>query len=360
VRGRYGMKTIFWEDMEYICQCGFIPWEKLAGRTVLITGSTGLVGFHVAGALLHASKQRGLGIRMLALARDRGRAEHLYREFLPSGELQFLVGTVEHLPPIGGQADYIVHGAAVTASRQMLEHPAETLWTTVQGTREMLELARAHKAFGLAFLSSMEAYGHQTAETPLSEEAEACLSPANPRDSYPIGKAMAESLCLAYAKEYGVRTCCLRLSQVLGYVERDPGPGGGNIIRQIQEAVREGRDIRLLTKGGSRRTHIYIRDAVSAILAALLDDRARGIYNVADEASYASVHELCEMAANGPGQGRIRVITEGRDLPQYPRENFLNLSSGKIRELGWKPSVSMGEALQRMLDAAAGWNEETR
>ena len=352
------MKTIFWEDMEHICRCGFIPWERLAGRTVLVTGSTGLVGFHVTGALLYADKRHGLGLRVLALARDRGRAEHLYREFLPSGELQFLVGTVEHLPSIGGSVDYIVHGAAVTASREMLEHPAGTLWTTVQGTREVLELARAHKTLGLTFLSSMEVYGHRTDEAPLSETAEARLSPANPRDSYPIGKAMAESLCLAYAKEYGVRTCCLRLSQVLGYVERDPGPDEGNIVRQILESVREGRDIRLLTKGGSRRTHVYIRDAVSAILAALLNERAQGICNVADETAYASVHGLCEMAANGPGQGRIRVITEGRDLPQYPRESFLNLSSGKLRGLGWKPSVSMGEALMRMAGTFMNQTEE--
>ena len=49
------------EDLEYICGVGFVPWEKLRGKTILITGATGLIGFTVTEALLYANEKRNLG-----------------------------------------------------------------------------------------------------------------------------------------------------------------------------------------------------------------------------------------------------------------------------------------------------------
>ncbi|MBQ7479253.1 MAG: NAD-dependent epimerase/dehydratase family protein, partial [Selenomonadaceae bacterium] len=333
-----------------------IPWEKLAGKTVLVTGGTGLIGFHLICALLHGDRMRNLGSHVIALVRDKEKASRMYRDFLTNPALKFLVGTVESLGDIGDQVDYIVHGAGITSSRTMVEKPVETIWTTVQGTRNLLEIAKAKKALGMVFLSSMEVYGRQRTEEPIGEERESILSPGNPRDCYPISKALAESLCLAYAGEYGVPATCLRLSQVLGYREEDSGEK--KILRQMIEDIRNGRDIRLLTTGGSKRPYLSIKDTVTAILVVLLQGGS-GIYNAADEESYCSVRELCEMAVQELAQGKLRVIVEGEELPRYPKENFLNLSSAKLRELGWKPSVGLREALRRAVASCEVAAKET-
>lgn len=335
-------------ELDAILHAGCIPWEKLAGKTVLVTGGTGLIGFHLICALLHGNKRRNPGGCVIALVRDKDKAKGMYRDVLPDPALRFLVGTVEDLPCIEGQVDYIVHGAGITSSRTMVEKPVETIWTTVQGTRNLLELAKAKKTLGMVFLSSMEVYGRQRAEDPIGEERESILSPGNPRDCYPISKALAESLCLAYAGEYGVPASCIRLSQVLGY--REEASGEKRILHQIVEDIRNGRDIRLLTTGGSKRTYLSMRDTVTAILAVLLRGGA-GIYNAADEDSYCSVRELCELAAHELAQDKVRVIVEGKEQPQFPKENFLNLSSAKLRGMGWHPSVGLREALGQMMAA---------
>ena len=334
------------EDLDYLLHTQWIPWEELEGKTILVTGSTGLIGFHLVRALLHASREKGLGVRVIAQARDKEKGEWMYRDLLPHSGLEFFWGNVETLPQVDGPVDYIVHGAGVTASREMVERPVETIWTTVQGMRNLLELAREKKTLGVVFLSSMEVYGRQTSGEVIGEDCDAHLDPGNLRDCYPVSKALAESLCVSYAREYGIRTSCLRLSQVLGCLERRGNTGEKKIIQQIFDDIRNGRDIRLLTKGGSKRTYVYIRDAISAILVALL--KGEGFFNVSDEESYCSVRELCEMAVHELAEDRIRVVVEGKELPQYPKENFLNLTSKRLRSLGWQPSVGLREALWRI------------
>lgn len=334
------------EDLEYVLRAPFIPWGELAKKTVLVTGSTGLIGSHLIRALLFANKEKGLGLRVVASARDREKAGWLYRDVPGDAGLQFLFGRVEDFSQMDGDVDYIVHGAGITASREMVEHPVETVWTTVQGTRNMLELAKVKNTLGTVFLSSMEVYGRQISGEVMEEDRGTCLSPENLRDCYPISKSLAESLCIAYGREYGIRTAALRLSQVLGNMEQRDGREEKKIVQQMLDDIRAGRDIRLLTKGGSKRTYVYIRDAVSAILLVLL--RGEGLYNVSDETSYSSVRELCEMAIRELAGNRVRVVVEGKDLPQYPKENFLNLSSKRLRGLGWCPSVGLAEALRRI------------
>lgn len=342
------------EEMDAILHADCIPWDKLSGRSVLVTGSTGLVGFHLTCAMLYANEKRGLGMHVIALVRDKEKAGRLYRDFLPNPSLKFLFKPVEALWDVDGSVDYIVHGAGITSSRLMVEQPVETIWTTVQGTRNLLELARKKKSLGVAFLSSMEVYGRQRTENPIGEDREVILSPGNIRDCYPIGKALAESLCLAYAKEYGVPASCLRLSQILGYIEGNDSEK--KFYRQLIEDIRDGRDIHLLTAGGSKRTYLFIRDAVTAILTALLHGES-GIYNVADEESYCSIRELCELAVQELASGKLQVVAEGKNPPQYPQENFLNLSSKKLRDLGWKPSVGLKDALRKVMEEAASRGE---
>ena len=56
-------------------------------------------------------------------------------------------------------ADYLIHGASVTASRMMVEQPVETIMTAIQGTRNMLQFAERCKMESMVYLSSLEVYG---------------------------------------------------------------------------------------------------------------------------------------------------------------------------------------------------------
>lgn len=91
----------------------------------------------------------------------------------------------------------------------------------------------------------------------------------NLRDSYPIGKCTSENLCQAYSHERGISVDVLRLSQAIGTTCPVRKSHDTRIVMEIARDILSGSDIVLKTKGESRRTYIYVVDAVTAILKVL-------------------------------------------------------------------------------------------
>ena len=109
---------MFRGDLEVLCACGYLPWDELDGKTVLVTGGTGLIGYTIASALAFRAMTCREKIRVLILARDVIKAREQYVSQLNDGcDLSFVAGSVEAFPPIIEKIDYIVHGASPTTSR---------------------------------------------------------------------------------------------------------------------------------------------------------------------------------------------------------------------------------------------------
>ena len=152
---------IFQEDLHAILQNPAVPWKYLRNKTVFITGATGLIGYTLTCALLQYYLTSAGNVRVIALVRDRKKAEEKFADWLPEAQeaLTFVEGTVEEPPEIPCMLDYIVHCACPTGSSYFVEHPVETVETIYRGTKQILELARKKGTSGVIFLSSMEVYG---------------------------------------------------------------------------------------------------------------------------------------------------------------------------------------------------------
>lgn len=305
--------------------------------TTLVTGSTGLVGSAVVRALA------AHGERVLATARNAGKAERLFAG-LPGVEIA--AWDVLRPAEIPGDVDYIVHAAAETASRSMVERPVETMSVTVDGTRHALELAREKRAKGMVFLSSMEVYGAPQEDVLLTESAIGPLDPLAPRSSYPLAKRMAEGLCAAFAREHGVPVRIARLAQVIGETVSEDDH---RVIAQFARAVRAGEDLVLRTDGSSARCYCAVADAVRAILLLLERGVSGTAYNVADASSYCSIRELAERlcAAHPPS----KVVIDPIPGMGYAPACKLRLSTLRLEALGWTAQVGLDEAFGRLLSS---------
>lgn len=339
---------IFQHDLNDIVSDKNIPWEQLSGKTVLVTGGTGLIGYTMISALVNYAMTADQPPRILALVRDKAKAERKFAAHLGDcpGCLDFIVGEVQGDFVVNEPVDYIIHGASPTSSLYFVQHPVETIRTAITGTMNLLELAREKQVSGMIYLSSMEVYGFPEKGTKVMEEHIGALSPLKVRNSYPLGKQQCECLCCAYAEEYGVPAKIIRLTQTFG-----PGVGyqDGRVFAEFARCVLEHRDIVLKTKGETEREYLYTADAVRAILTVLLKGVPGQAYNAANEATYCSIAQMAQTVAD---MGGIEVRYELQDAEKlgYAPTLYMDLDTTRLRGLGWQAHTDLKDMYRRMMD----------
>jgi len=189
------------EDMEEVASSRQIDWERFRGKTIAVTGATGLLGKLLVFALLKADDRYGLNLSIQAFVRSREKAEHLF-DGIENARLTFVVQDITEIPDDSLHADYLIHTAANTVSKLMVEQPVETILTAVEGTKVMLEYAARCHMESAVYLSSMEVYGITPDNAgELREKDLGFIDPTEVRSSYSEGKRMCECLCSAYASE---------------------------------------------------------------------------------------------------------------------------------------------------------------
>ena len=339
---------VFREDMERICDAEYIPWLELSGKTVLITGATGLIGYYLASALNYRNIKAKDSIRILCMVRNQSKAEDIYREQieLSQGKLSIIVGTLKDMPAIQEDVDYIVHAAGPTESKYFVQHPVETASDIIGGMFSILEMAKEKKSAGIVFLSSMEVYGPVPVREKVDEYHVSYLDTMQPRNSYPCSKRLCENLCAGYWAEHGVPANSIRLTQTFG-----PGiqPGDQRVFAQFLEAALQGRDIVLLTEGKTSRSYLYLSDAVTAILTVLLKGERGKAYNAAAEGTYCSIREMADFVANRLSKTEIevKVMSDDKEAKKYISETHMDLATAQLRSLGWYPVVDQWETMLR-------------
>lgn len=338
------------EDRERIAGSD-LPFEEYKGRTFLITGATGLVGSLLVKNLLYCNQRHGLSLKVLAVARNREKAEEIFAEYAEDQSLSFLICDLEKEEirteePI----DYIIHTAAVTQSKMMVTKPVETIRLSVNSTDGLLRLAAEKQVKCFLYISSMEVYGVVEHGGKTDEKALGYVDISAVRSCYPESKRMCECLCTAYAKEYGVNTRIARLAQTFG---AGILKGENRVFAQFARSVLRGENIVLHTSGKSEGNYVYTSDAVRALLLLLVKGDPAGAYNISNEESHTTIAGMAELAAKEVSGGRVQVVY---DIPEdvsaygYAADTHLFLDAGKMRALGWQPEVGLLEAFERMME----------
>ena len=323
-------------------------------ESVLVTGATGLIG----AALV--KKFAAEGRRVYAAARN---VENARTRFggMPNVEIVEWDVTKPGGPrsaatdgraALVAASDWLVHAAAETATKNFVERPVETIASILDGTRNVLEFARAAQVKSMVYVSSMEVYGTPSAD-PVTEADIGYLDPVRLRSNYPEAKRMAENLCVAYASEHGVPVKIARLAQTFGEGVR---PEDNRVYAQFARAILSGRDIVLKTDGSASRCYCAVSDVVEAIAVLLARGANATPYTVANEATFCSVREMAErlIAAHPESGSRLVFDISEEAARSYPPSSRLKLDSSRLRALGWEPQVGLMEMFGRMMEGMRG------
>lgn len=327
------------EDIQNFVQ-SFALADELMNSSFLITGATGLIGSSLIRCLLALDK----GIRIIAPVRNRVKAESLFDGI--DGQVEWIecdLVSYEY-DQIRG-VDYIIHCASPTNGKFVTEHPAETYELAVESTRNLLQYSRNQTIKSLVYVSSLEAYGENSDDRIVDENMQFYVDALSPRSAYPLGKRAAECLCSFYAMEYAVPAKSVRLTQTFGSgVSKEDN----RVYAQFARSVVSGSDVVLHTKGESAKPYCYVTDAISALLYVLLRGGDGEVFNVANESSYISIKDLAVFLRDAFNP-QIDVRVELNDNMGYAPVTKLNLSTEKLRALGWLPRYDLKQMFERLI-----------
>lgn len=335
------MNEILKDDLKYIKEYD-LPYELLKGKTVLVTGATGLIGVSLVRSLLYMGD-----IKVLAFVRNENKAKSIYEQ---NSNLEIVIGDIINPIDIIETVDYIFHCASVTTSKIMVEQPVETLMTSIEGTKHILNLAKEKRCKSVVYVSSMEVYGaFDNLDHEVTEDDLGYIDPLKVRSNYPEAKRLCENMCIAYLQEYGIPVKIARLAQTFGagILQNE-----NRVFAQFARSVINNENIILHTKGLSEGNYCYTRDCMTGLLTILLKGKDGEAYNVSNPNSHTTIVDMAKMVAHKIAKGNIEVLF---DIPKtntfgYAADTKMKLNSNKLQQLGWKPEIGLEEAYKRMIE----------
>ncbi len=237
----------------------------------------------------------------------------------------------------GGELQCIVHLAARAGVGPSLEQPLLYAETNIEGTLNLLELARAFGIKQFVFGSSSSVYG-TNAKVPFSED-DPIRQPISP---YAATKAASELLCHTYSHLYNMRCVCLRFFTVYGPRQRPD-----LAIHKFARLISEGAPIPVFGDGTTRRDYTFIDDIIAGVRAAI--DYTSSDYEVVNlgESRTVELGELISLLEKELGaEAQIdRQPLQPGDVPQ----TYADITKAR-RLLGYNPQTEIEEGLQRFVE----------
>lgn len=325
--------SIFEEDIKNIIN--YFDMSVFDGKTILVTGATGLIGKLCVKSLLNS----GYNTQVIALVRDEEKAKNI---FVESKRLTYLVQDINQRINTTRRVDYIIHAASTTSSKDFVEKPVETIYTAINGSRNVLEFAKNKRLEGMVYLSSLEIYGVNEKEN-IKERDYGYIDILNPRSSYSESKKMVETMCISYGTEYGVPVKIARLAQTFG---AGVSISDNRVFAQFAKAIINKENIILHTKGETKRNYCYTTDAVRGIFTILTKGENNNAYNVANENSYCSISEMAYLLENEYTKVEYKIDEVNRG---YNPTVKIALNTEKLNALGWEAKVNLKEMFDRLI-----------
>lgn len=341
----WNVSAVAQEDLNIALTDRSIPWERLDGKTVVISGATGLIGRTLVNLLLCYAQTVSRPPQVVALVRNPEKARRFWDE--ATENLRLVSWTADQPLSYRDNVDYILHCASQTSSKGFIQQPVDTIRTALSGTENLLQFAAQKKVSGFVYLSSMEVYGTPQTDQKITEEYVGGADPLKVRNCYPLAKQMCESLCVSYASQYGVPAMIARLTQTFG-----PGvqSDDNRVFAEFARCAMEKRDIILHTTGQTKRSYVYTADAARALFAILLQGQPAQAYNIANPQTYCTIYEMAQLVAAQLGDGiAVRCeLTDAEKLGYAPQLN-MNLDVSRLENLGWKPYYGLSQMFCRMI-----------
>ncbi len=239
--------------------------------------------------------------------------------------------------------DVIVHLAARAGVRPSLSEPKLYAETNINGTLNLLELAREHGVNQFVFGSSSSVYGINS-KVPFAE-SDRIHQPISP---YAATKAAGELICHTYSHLYDIRCICLRFFTVYGARQRPD-----LAIHKFSQLISEGKPIPVFGNGTMRRDYTYIDDIIQGVRAAIEYEGSNfEVFNLG-ESETTELSRLIELLEENLG---VKAIIDRQPMqPGDVPATYADIT--KSRELlRYDPTTKITEGITKFVE----WFRQSR
>ena len=244
--------------------------------------------------------------------------------------------------------DAVLHLAAESHVDRSIDGPGAFIETNVTGTYNLLQAARAYweaegrpETFRFHHVSTDEVFGSLGPAGFFTEE-----TPYAPNSPYSASKAASDHLVRAWGETYGLPVLLTNCSNNYGPYHFPEKLVPVAILRALA-----GAPIPVYGRGENVRDWLYVEDHADALLTVLAKGRVGRSYNVGGENEATNldlVRRICAILdrLRPEGAPHADLITFVADRPGHDLRYAIDPS--RIRsELGWRPSVTLDEGLER-------------
>lgn len=297
----------------------------MTADTILITGSSGLVGYPLS-IMLAARDDRVVGLDPAPPPEAVPGVTYINAGFGGYDAMAALLDSHD--------VDKIVHAGGISGPMLSRDAPHHITTTNLVSTLDLGEAAYRRGIKRFVYCSSVSAYGVMD-EGPVGEDAR-----LRPESVYGATKAASDHILTAYRAEYGLDAIGLRYSTVYG-----PRRATDCVIRTMIEDAIAGRPTRLPSGAGRRWPFVYVDDVVTATVAALdAPTPPQYVYNVAGP-DYPSMEQIAELVWSEFRTADIEI----RGNPDDPVRERLDLTAAE-RDLGWTPNWTIEAGIKAYID----------
>ncbi len=319
-------------------------------ETILVTGGCGFIGTNFVRHMLERYDYTIVNLDKLTYA---GNLENL-EDVAGDGRYTFVRGDIASMADVEGvferPIDIVVNFAAESHVDRSIMDPDAFIRTNINGTFNLLELARKKGVGRFVQVSTDEVYGSLGESGAFRED-----TPLSPNSPYSASKTAADILAMAYFKTYGMPVVITRCSNNYG-----PYQFPEKLIPLMITNALADKELPVYGDGLNVRDWIHVKDHCAAIDLVVHKGEEGNVYNIGASNERTNI-DIVELVLDILGKPRslIRYVT---DRPGHDRRYAID--SGKITErLGYRPSVAFSEGMRGTVDwyvRNRGWWERIK